>query len=87
MADRYDVAAADKQMRLAEDDPPLHHLRGARCDEDAVAILLQLGMLMGLAGILDGQRMQIELLLHAMQKFIAGFGATISSSHSSVWTR
>ena len=57
MADRYDVAAADKQMRLAEGNPPLHHLRGAGHDEDAVAILLQLGMLMGLAGILDGKRM------------------------------
>ena len=30
-------------------------------------------MLMGLAGILDGQRMQIELLLHTLQKFVAGF--------------
>jgi len=30
-------------------------------------------MLMGLAGILDGQRMQIELLLHAFQKMVAGF--------------
>jgi len=57
MADRYDVAAADKQMRLAEGNPPLHHLCSAGYDEDAVAILLQLGMLMGLAGILDGQRM------------------------------
>jgi len=73
MADRYDVAAADEQMRLAEGNPPLHHLRGAGYDEDAVAILLQLGMLMGLASILDGQRMQIELLLHALQKFVAGF--------------
>src|SRR6516162_7858427 len=72
MADRYDVAAADKQMRLAEGNSSLHDLRGAGYDEDAVAILLQLGMLMGLAGILDGQRMQIELLLHAFQKFVAG---------------
>jgi hypothetical protein len=54
MADRYDVTAAHKQMRLAEGNPPLHHLRGAGYDEDAVAILLQLGMLMGLSGILDG---------------------------------
>src|SRR5262244_694014 len=29
MADRYDVAAADKQMRLAEGNPPLHHLRSS----------------------------------------------------------
>jgi hypothetical protein len=48
-------------------------LRGAGYDEDAVAILLKLGMLMGLAGILDGQRMQIELLLRALQKLVAGF--------------
>src|SRR5262245_52511420 len=73
MAHRYDVAAADKQMRLAEGHPPLHHLRGTGYDEDAVAILLQLRMLMGLAGILDGQRMQIELLLHALEKLVVGF--------------
>ena len=40
MADRYDVATADKQMRLAEGNPPLNHLCGAGYDEDAVAILL-----------------------------------------------
>ena len=76
MADRYDVAAADKQMRLAEGNPPLYHLRGTGNDEDAVAILLQLGVLMGLGGILDGQGMQIELSLHPLQKIVTGLDQT-----------
>jgi hypothetical protein len=59
-------------MRLAEGNPPLYHLRGTGNDEDAVAILLQLGVLMGLGGILDGQGMQIELPLHPLQKIVTG---------------
>ena len=39
----------------------LHDLRGARDDEERVAILLDLGMLVRLAGILDRQIVQPEL--------------------------
>ena len=55
-------------MRLAEGNPTLHHLRGTGNDENALAILLQLGMLVGVGGILNGQWMQIELPLHPLQK-------------------
>ena len=33
---------------------------------------LSLGMLVGFGGILDGQRMQIELPLHPLQKIVTG---------------
>jgi hypothetical protein len=41
-------------MSLAKGNPPVHHLRGAGDDENALAILLQLGMLVGVGGIFDG---------------------------------
>ena len=72
MADRHDIAAADEQMRLAEGDPTVDHLRGARDDEERVAILLELGMLMRLAGILDGQVSADRTALHPLQKLVAG---------------
>src|SRR6516165_3581576 len=59
-------------MRLAESNPPLDHLRGTGNDEDPVAVLLKLRVLMRLGGILDGQRMQIELPLHPFQKTFTG---------------
>ena len=58
---------SDEQMRLAERDPVLHDLGGARDDEQRLAILLDLGMLMRLARILDRQIVQAELRLDATQ--------------------
>ena len=72
MTHRDDVAAADEQMGFAERDAALDPLRGARHDEQRVAILLDLRMLVRLAGILDGEIVQAELRLHARQQFGAG---------------
>src|SRR5258707_63451 len=59
-------------MRFAESDTSIHHLRRTRHDEQSLAVLLELGLLMSLAGILDRKRVQIELLLNAIQKIGAG---------------
>ena len=72
MADRQHIALADEEMRLAEGDAAVLHLRGARDDEQTVPILLELGILMRLAGVLDRQRMQIELPLHAREQLERG---------------
>jgi hypothetical protein len=58
-------------VRLAEGNVPVDRLGGARDDEQCVAILLDLWMLMSLAGILDGQVMQVELRLHPSQQISA----------------
>jgi hypothetical protein len=63
-------------MRLAKRNPPIHHLRGTGNDEDALAILFQFGMLVGVGGIFNGQRMQIELPLHPLQKIVTGLDQT-----------
>ena len=47
-------------------------LGGARDDEQRLAILLDLRMLMRFAGILDGQIVEAELRLHPLQKIGAG---------------
>ena len=63
-------------MSLAERDPPVHDLGCPRHDEQRVAVLLQLGVLMGLSGVLDGQRVKIELGLDALQQLRAGLEQT-----------
>ena len=70
MAHGYDIALADEEMRLAEGDASLHQLSGARDDEQRVAILLHFRPLVRAAGVLDGQVMQAELVLHALQKIV-----------------
>src|SRR5262249_6883227 len=45
--------------------------RCPRDDEQRLAVLLDLGVLMSLGGILDGQIMQVELRLHALQQISA----------------
>src|SRR6478752_2105762 len=59
-------------MGLAEDNAALDPLRGAGHDEQRVAILLDLGVLVRLAGILDGEIVQAKLRLHARQQLRAG---------------
>ena len=76
MTNRNDVAAPDENVSLAERDPPFHDLRRPRHDEQRAAVLLQLGVLMGLSGVFDGQRMKIELGLDAPQQRLAGFEQT-----------
>lgn len=68
MPDADDIAATDEDMGLAEGDAPLDQLRGAGDDEERVAILLELGPLMRVGGVLDRERVQVELLLHAAQQ-------------------
>src|SRR6266436_2270346 len=70
-------------MRLAEGDAPLDQLRCPRDDEQRLAVLLDLGMLMCLAGILDRQIMQSELRLHALQE--VGAGLPQSDPHHVPW--
>ncbi|MFK4506258.1 hypothetical protein ABIF81_001436 [Bradyrhizobium daqingense] len=64
MTHRDQIAVTDENVRLAEGDPALDQLRGARDDEQGLAILLDLGTLMGVVGVLDGEIVQVELLLH-----------------------
>ena len=71
--DRHDISFADEQMRLAERDAVALELRGARDDEQRVAILLDLRPLMGMVGIFDRKVMQLELSLHAAQHGEIGF--------------
>src|SRR5258708_57113 len=59
-------------MRFAERDTPSQHLRRARHNEQSVAVLLELGLLVSLAGILDRKRVQIKLLLNAIQQIGTG---------------
>ena len=66
--DADDVALADEDMRFAERDTAVDQLRGAGDDEQRVAILLELRPLVGMLGILDGEVMQAELLLHPVQQ-------------------
>jgi hypothetical protein len=55
-------------VRLAESDPALDQLRRARHDEQGLAILLDLRSLMGVVGVLDGELVQVELLLHRAEQ-------------------
>ena len=69
---RDHIAFSDKEMRFAESDASIQHLRRACYNEQSLAVLLELGLLMSLAGILDRKRVQIELLLNAIQQIWAG---------------
>ena len=68
MTHRHDVALADEDVGLAERNLAVDHLRGAGDHEQRVAILLDLGILVRLAGVLDGELMQVQLRLHASQQ-------------------
>ena len=68
MPDADDIAAPDEDMGLAEGDAPVDQLGGAGDHEERVAILLELRPLMRVGGVLDRERVQVELLLHAAQQ-------------------
>ena len=70
MAHAHDIAGADKNMRLAEGDAALNHLRGARDDENAVFIFFELRKLMRLERVLDREMMQRELFADALQQLL-----------------
>jgi hypothetical protein len=52
---------------LTEGNPPIDHLGCAGDDEERVAVLFELGALMRVAGILDGEIMQAELRLDLLE--------------------
>ena len=68
VANGDDIAATDEQMRFAEDDFVILHMRSPGDDEHRVPINLQLRALVGLRCILDRQRMEIELGLDLVQQ-------------------
>src|SRR5215475_3011973 len=70
-------------MRFTESDAPVDQLRRPRDDEQRLTVLLDLGMLMCLAGILDGQIMQAELRLHALQEI--GARLPQANPHDVAW--
>jgi hypothetical protein len=57
---------------LAEGDAPVDHLGRSGDHEERLAILLELGPLVGLEGVLDGKLMQAELRLELAQEGEAG---------------
>ena len=69
----HNITLADKQVRLAECDTPVHKLSGSRHDEETGLILFKLGPLVGLAGVLDRERVQVELGLRLVEQLGAGF--------------
>ena len=74
MADRDDVAGPHKDMRFAELEVALllGHRGGAEHHKQGVAVAFELGPLVGPVGVLDGQVMEAERLLHLAQQGLAG---------------
>lgn len=84
MADADDIAVADKDMRFAKRDALVDQLGRAGDDEERVAILLELRTLMGVRRVLDRERMQVELLLHAMEQIGIGPSKPIQTTWPSL---
>ena len=61
-------ARADEQVGLAEAHMAIDALRGVRSDEQRIAVTLQLGALVRVLGILDGEVVQAEFLLQLVQQ-------------------
>jgi hypothetical protein len=59
-------------MCLAERDLSVRHLRSPCHDEKRVAVLLDLGLLVGVRRVLDRERMQMKLRRDALEQFLAG---------------
>jgi hypothetical protein len=72
----HHISTPHEDVGFAEGDAPVDDLGRSCNDEERLAILLQLGMLVRLAGVLDGEGMQIELCLHPGQQVIAWFEQT-----------
>ena len=72
----HHISTSHEDVGLAEGDALVDDLGRSCNDEERLAILLQLGMLVCLAGVFDGEGMQIELRLHPGQQVIAWFEQT-----------
>ena len=72
MPDRDDVAAADEDLGLAELDVAVDQERGAQDDEGRLAVLLELGPLVGVARVLDRELVELELPLELAQLVLVG---------------
>ena len=68
VTDGHEIAVTDEDVGFTEGDAALDQLRRARDDEQGLAILLDLGPLMGVVGVLDGEFVQVELLLHRAEQ-------------------
>src|SRR5262249_44838962 len=70
--DRDDVAGTDEDVGFTEADLALNALGGAQDYEERVAVLLELRPLMRGVRVLDGQVVEVELLLHLAQQLLVG---------------
>ena len=73
MTHGHHVSVSDEDVGFAEGDALIDDLGGTRNDEQRLAVLLDLGMLVRLAGVFDGEGMQIELRLHPGQQVMTRF--------------
>ena len=73
MAHGDNISVPDEDVGFAEGDTLVDDLGRPRDDEQRLAILLQLRMLVRLAGVFDGEGMEIELRLHPGQQVIVRF--------------
>ena len=67
-----DVSFAHEEVGFAERDTSVHELRGSHHNEETSLVLFKLGPLVGLAGVLDRKRMQVELGLHLAEHSALG---------------
>jgi hypothetical protein len=67
------ISVPDEDVGFAKGDTLVDDLGRPRDDEQRLAILLQLRMLVRLAGVLDGEGMEIELRLHPGQQVVVRF--------------
>ncbi|KAG0741551.1 hypothetical protein G6F24_016683 [Rhizopus arrhizus] len=72
MAHRHQEARAEEGMRFAILDALIDHLRGGHHHEQRIAVSLDLGPLVRVARILDGQVVQAEFLLQFQQDIVVG---------------
>ena len=72
MADADDIPLPMKTCVSPKAMLSPYELRRPRHDEECVAILLELRPLMGMLRILDGEMVQAELVLHAVQQLRIG---------------
>jgi hypothetical protein len=66
------IVAADEDIQLADTQLIAYHFDGVEHHEQRIAVLLELGSLVAVACVLDGERVQVELLLHLGKLALGG---------------